>query len=50
MSEVQEQYLNAEGMVEQLNLLVEQIESYPDAKIREQTLDLVQIILALHRE
>lgn len=50
MSEVQEQYLNAEGMVEQLNLLVEQIESYPDAKIREKTLDLVQIILALHRE
>ncbi len=50
MSEVQEQYLNAEGMVEQLNLLVEQIESYPDAKIRDKTLDLVQIILALHRE
>ncbi len=50
MSEVQEQYLNAEGMVEQLNALVEQIESYPDAKIREKTLDLVQIILALHRE
>ncbi len=50
MSEVQEQYLNAEGMVEQLNTLVEQIESYPDAKIREKTLDLVQIILALHRE
>jgi nitrite reductase/ring-hydroxylating ferredoxin subunit/Fe-S cluster biogenesis protein NfuA len=50
MSEAQEQYLNAEGMVEQLNALVEQIESYPDAKIREKTLDLVQIILALHRE
>ncbi|MCA1622620.1 MAG: NifU family protein [Acidobacteria bacterium] len=50
MSEVQEQYLNAEGMVEQLNTLVEEIESYPDAKIREKTLDLVQIILALHRE
>jgi nitrite reductase/ring-hydroxylating ferredoxin subunit len=50
MSEAQEQYLNAEGMVEQLNALVEELESYPDAKIREKTLDLVQIILALHRE
>jgi len=50
MREVEDEKLNAEGMVEQLNTLVVEIESYPDAKIRDKTLDLVQIILALHRE
>ncbi len=50
MSEVDEQERNAEGMVKKLNALVEELEAYPDAEIREKTLDLVQIILALHRE
>ncbi len=50
MSEIEEQERNAEGMVKQLNALVEELEAYPDAEIREKTLDLVQIILALHRE
>lgn len=41
---------DAEEMVEQLNALVEELENYPDRAVREKTLDLVQMILALHGE
>ena len=41
---------DAEEIVEQLNALVEELENYPDANVREKTLDLVQMILALHGE
>ena len=41
---------DAEEIVEQLNALVEELENYPDSAVREKTLDLVQMILALHGE
>lgn len=37
-------------IIEQLNSLVEELESYPDAEMREKTLDLIQLILSLHGE
>lgn len=40
----------AERIIERLNLLVEEIEDYPDAEVREKTLDVIQIILSLHGE
>lgn len=40
----------AESIIERLNLLVEEIENYPDAEVREKTLDVIQIILSLHGE
>lgn len=40
----------AESIIERLNLLVEEIENYPDAQVRENTLDIIQIVLSLHGE
>ncbi len=41
---------DAEASVGELNALVEELEQYPDAELREKVLDLVQIILELHGE
>ncbi|MCP9496788.1 MAG: NifU family protein [Pyrinomonadaceae bacterium MAG19_C2-C3] len=41
---------DVEASVEGLNALVEELEQYPDAELREKVLDLVQIILELHGE
>jgi len=39
-----------EEMVARLNLLVEELEQYPDTEVRDKALDLVQIILKLYGE
>ncbi len=41
---------NGEGLIAQLNLLVEELERYPDTTVRDKALDLVQIILQLYGE
>lgn len=41
---------DAEEIVGRLNALVEELENYPDAEVREKTLDVIQIILSLHGE
>lgn len=41
---------DGEELIAQLNFLVEQLEQYPDAEVRDNALELVQIILQLYGE
>jgi len=50
MSESNLEEKDGEELIGQLNLLVEQLELYPDTEVREKALDLVQIILQLYGE
>jgi len=50
MSETKVEERDGEQLIGQLNLLVEQLEQYPDTEVRDKALDLVQIILQLYGE
>lgn len=50
MTETILQERDSEELIAQLNVLVEQLEQYPDAAVRDQALDLVQIILNFYGE
>ncbi len=50
MSEAKIDENDAEGLVGDLNWLVEQLENHPDTDVREKALELVQIILKLYGE
>ncbi len=50
MSETKSEERDGEELIGQLNFLVEQLEQYPDAEVREKALDLVQIIINIYGE
>ncbi|MCA1575287.1 MAG: NifU family protein [Acidobacteria bacterium] len=50
MSETKVEERDGEELVARLNMLVEELESYPDTELREKALGLVQLILELYGE
>src|SRR5215208_2012391 len=50
MPEAEAQQEDAEQIIERLNMLVEELEFYPDTELRDKALDLVQLIMRLYGE